>query len=125
MHCSHCGICCTETEMLLSNQDIKRLEKKGFHKKFFVKTDKTGYAQLKNLNGYCVFYDVKSQRCKVYADRPSGCQVYPVILDEAIGIIVDDICPEKDSISNEEKAEKGKAVIKLLDQIDSEAKDRR
>ena len=57
MRCSHCGICCTETEMLLSNEDIKRLEKRGFHKKYFVKIFKDGYAQLKNRNGYCVFYD--------------------------------------------------------------------
>jgi Fe-S-cluster containining protein len=125
MNCSNCGICCTETEMLLSNEDIKRLEKKGFHKKFFMKTDKSGYAQLRNRNGYCVFYDLKKRQCNVYTDRPSGCNVYPVILDEEKGIIIDDICPEGDSISVEEKAEKGKAVVKLLERIDEEAKNRR
>jgi len=111
--------------MLLSNEDIKRLEKKGFHKKFFMKTDKSGYAQLRNRNGYCVFYDLKKRQCNVYTDRPSGCNVYPVILDVEKGIIIDDICPEGDSISVEEKAEKGKAVVKLLERIDEEAKNRR
>ena len=125
MRCSHCGICCTETEMLLSNEDIKRLEKKGFHKKFFVTFDKEGYAQLKNRNGYCTFYDQEEHRCKVYADRPSGCRVYPVILDEDVGIIIDDICPEKATVTLEEKEEKGQAVIKLLEVIDAEAKARR
>jgi uncharacterized protein len=125
MRCSHCGICCTETEMLLSNEDIKRLEKKGFHKKYFVKIGKDGYAQLKNRNGYCVFYDLEKRQCSVYADKPSGCGVYPVILDEGVGIIIDDICPDKLSITIEEKEEKGKVVVKLLEVIDAEAEARR
>ncbi len=125
MHCSHCGICCTETEMLLSNEDIKRLEKKGFHKKYFMKIDKQGYAQLKNRNGYCVFYDLEKRQCSVYNDKPAGCGVYPVILDEETGVIIDDICPEKSTITSEEKEAKGKAVIKLLEVIDAEAKARR
>jgi len=111
--------------MLLSNDDIKRLEKKGFHKKYFLKIDKSGYTQLKNRNGYCVFYDLKKRQCSVYADKPLGCSVYPVILDEEKGIVIDDICPEKDSIKVEEKEEKGKVVIKLLERIDAEAKNRR
>ncbi len=124
MRCSHCGICCTETEMLLSNEDIKRLEKQGFHKKYFMKIDKQGYAQLKNRNGYCVFYDIEKRQCSIYTERPEGCRVYPVILDEDVGIIIDDICPEKTSIILKEKKEKGKEVIKLLERIDAEAKSR-
>lgn len=111
--------------MLLSKEDIKRLEKKGFHKKYFMKIDKEGYAQLKNRTGYCVFYDLEKHLCKVYEDKPAGCGVYPVILDEEVGIIIDDICPEKGTITPEEKEEKGKAVIKLLEVIDAEAKARR
>jgi len=124
MHCSHCGICCTETEMLLSKEDIKRIEKKGFHKKYFLKIDKEGYAQLKNRNGYCVFYDLEKRQCRIYPDKPSGCGVYPVILDEDIGIIIDEICPEKATITPEEKEEKGKAVINLIKVIDAEAEAR-
>jgi Fe-S-cluster containining protein len=111
--------------MLLSNEDIKRLERKGFHKKYFMKIDEAGYAQLKNRNGYCVFYDREKRECQVYVDRPAGCSVYPVILDEDVGIIIDDICLEKDSITPQEKEEKGKAVIRLLEAIDAEAKARR
>jgi Fe-S-cluster containining protein len=122
MRCSHCGVCCTETEMLLSNDDIKRLEKKGYHKKYFLTIDKAGYAQLKNRNGYCVFYDLEKRQCCVYADKPAGCGVYPVILDEDKGIVIDEICQEKQSIKPEEKEEKGKEVIKLLERIDAEAK---
>ncbi|MCL2173239.1 MAG: YkgJ family cysteine cluster protein [Candidatus Bathyarchaeota archaeon] len=110
--------------MLLTIEDIKRIEKRGFHKKYFLKIDKEGYAQLKNRNGYCAFYDLEKHSCSIYLDRPSGCGVYPVILDEAVGIIIDDICPQKMTITLEEQKEKGKTVIRLLEVIDAEAKDR-
>ena len=125
MRCSNCGICCTQTEMLLAAKDIRRLEKKGFSKSFFVKIDKEGYAVLKNRDGHCVFYDLKGRQCDVYADRPSGCRVYPVILDEEKGIVFDEICNSCSSISLREKKVKGKKVIKLLEKIDAEAEDRR
>jgi uncharacterized protein len=121
MRCSHCGICCTETEMLLSKKDITLLEKQGFRKEYFAKFDRQGFAQLRNLDGYCVFYDRDKQRCKIYTNRPAGCRVYPVILDEETGIILDNICPETETINEVEKSLKGRKVIKLLDKIDSEA----
>ncbi len=121
MRCSNCGVCCTETEMLLSKKDIKRLEKKGFSQNLFVQYDRQGYAQLKNRDGYCVFYDLKNRHCSVYVDRPAGCRVYPVILDEEVGIILDDICESRNSITHSEKKSKGKRVIDLLEVIDAEA----
>jgi uncharacterized protein len=124
MDCSHCGVCCTETEMLLCKKDIKRLEKRGFCQKQFVNFDKKGYAVLKNLRGYCVFYDLKNRKCSVYEDRPSGCRVYPVIFDEETGIILDDICQSRNTITLEEKKLKGKKVIRLLEIIDVEASER-
>jgi Fe-S-cluster containining protein len=125
MRCSHCGVCCTETEMLLSENDIIRLVKRGFSKNCFVKFDKLGYAQLKNREGYCVFLDRNKQRCSVYGDRPSGCRVYPVIVDVDVGVILDDICPERATITEKEKKLKGERVINLLERIDIEAASRR
>jgi uncharacterized protein len=124
MRCSNCGVCCTETEMLLSKKDIKRLEGKGFSQNQFVNYDEQGYAQLKNRDGYCVFYDRKNHQCSVYVDRPTGCRVYPVILDEETGIILDNICESRKTITKSEKKIKGKRVIKLLEIIDSEALER-
>jgi uncharacterized protein len=124
MRCSNCGVCCTETEMLLSKKDIKRLEGKGFSQNQFINYDEQGYAQLKNRDGYCVFYDRKNHQCSVYVDRPTGCRVYPVILDEETGIILDNICESRKSITKSEKKIKGKRVIKLLEIIDSEALER-
>jgi hypothetical protein len=111
--------------MLLAIKDIKRLERKGFVKDFFVEIDKRGYAVLKNQDGYCVFYDLGGHKCSVYDDRPSGCRVYPVILDEEEGIVLDEICNSCSSIDIDEKKIKGKKVIKLLEKIDSEADVRR
>jgi uncharacterized protein len=125
MRCSQCGVCCTETEMLLSQNDIIRLTKLGFSKKYFVRFDKRGYAFLKNMDGYCVFYDRNGHQCSIYPNRPRGCQVYPVILDEEVGIILDELCPERATISDKEKKEKGKRVMRLLQEIDNEAVERR
>jgi len=125
MRCSNCGVCCTETEMLLCKRDIERLAKRGFKASSFVQFDNEGYAQLKNRGLYCVFYDAKKHLCKVYTDRPSGCRVYPVIFDDEQGIILDDICNSRDTITKEEKDAKGKRVIRLLERIDSEAEERR
>jgi Fe-S-cluster containining protein len=111
--------------MLLSKKDIKRLENKGYSPKNFVRYDKQGYAQLKNRDGYCVFYDCKKHRCIVYDDRPTGCRVYPVIVDEENGIVLDTICQSRNTITEEEKTLKGKRVIRLLERIDAEAMERR
>jgi hypothetical protein len=111
--------------MLLSEKDIDRLVKRGFNRDFFVRTNREGYAILRNRGGYCVFYDAQNNRCSVYIDRPSGCQVYPVIFDEEKGIVLDDICQSRNTITDAEKTVKGKRVIKLLQRIDREAEERR
>jgi Fe-S-cluster containining protein len=125
MHCHRCGACCQQTDMLLSSEDITRLEKKGYDRSFFARFDNAGYALLRNHQGSCVFYNASTHDCKVYACRPSGCRVYPVILDEDKGIVVDDICHSQTTISKAEKKRRGKRVMKLLEKIDSEAKTRR
>ncbi len=125
MRCSNCGVCCTETEMLLSKKDIQRLENKGYRVGEFTRFNKQGYAALKNRDGYCIFYDLTKRRCSVYLDRPSGCRVYPVIVDLDSGIFLDTICESRNTITEQEKAAKGKRVVKLLEVIDAEAQQRR
>ena len=124
MRCSRCGTCCQETDMMLSTKDIKRLEEKGYAKDFFVRFDKEGYSLLRNHQGYCVFYGVKEHCCNVYADRPAGCRVYPVIYDEEKGIIIDNICRAQMTITEEEKTTRGRKVRRLLDLMDSEVRSR-
>jgi Fe-S-cluster containining protein len=111
--------------MLLSTADIERLERKGYSKDFFVRFDRDGYAKLRNQQSCCVFYDVEKRRCKVRADRPLGCRIYPVIYDEAKGIVVDTICHAQGTVTEKQKVKRGKRVLKLLEKIDAEAKKRR
>ncbi len=111
--------------MLLANADIERLEGKGYSRQFFARFDGEGYATLRNQQGHCVFYDVAKQRCKVYADRPLGCHIYPVMYDEEKGIVIDSICHAQDTVSEKQKAKRGKKVLKLLERIDAEAEKRR
>lgn len=123
MRCEQCGTCCTQTQMLLSEADIKRLERSGYARDFFIRFSKSGYAQLRNRGGHCVFYDLKNKCCSVYSERPEGCRLYPVILDESKGIIADAICHAKGTISEVEKAETGLRILRLLRTIDQETED--
>lgn len=111
--------------MLLSERDIELLEKAGYTKKSFVRHDPQGCAQLRNNRGHCVFYDAKRQRCRVYRLRPIGCRIYPVIYSEEEGVIVDDLCPMKNTVSKIETEHKSKKLAKLLKTIDNEARKRR
>jgi Fe-S-cluster containining protein len=65
--------------MLLSSDDIKKIEQLGFKKDFFV-VQKDGWLMLKNHDGKCVFHD--GSRCTIYDNRPVGCKLYPVIFDK-------------------------------------------
>ena len=121
MRCSHCGMCCEKTEMMLSNADLERLERVGYNRQEFMRSDKHGFVRLKNRHGYCVFYDVEKRCCRIYKHRPLGCKIYPVIYSEQEGIVADDLCPMKNTISKRELDRKGKKLIELLQKIDNEA----
>lgn len=125
MYCSHCGICCEKTEMMLSNADVERLEKVGYNRQEFVRYDRHGFVRLKNSHGSCVFYDPEKCRCKIYEHRPLGCRIYPVIYSQKEGTVVDDLCPMKNTVSRIELKRKGEKVIDLLQRIDDEVTSRR
>ena len=121
MRCSNCGICCQQTMMMLSNADVTRLEKAGYDKNKFSRRDKHGFLILKNRRGLCFFYDSEKRGCGIYKLRPLGCRIYPVICSEQDGIIIDNLCPQKNTVSKPELRKKGKKVTKLLLTIDNEA----
>jgi Fe-S-cluster containining protein len=121
MRCSHCGVCCEKTEMLVSNADIKRLERLGHDCQKFVRYDRHGFAKLRNRHGVCVFYDAEKCRCQIYRHRPLGCRIYPVIYSEDEGIVVDDLCPAQNTVSETELRREGKKLMELLQRIDNEA----
>lgn len=125
MQCAHCGICCKKTEMLLSTADVRLLERAGFNSQKFVRFNKQGFAQLRNSAGYCVFYQTEKHRCRVYRHRPLGCRIYPVIYSEKEGVIVDDLCPLAETVSEKEIESKAERLGRLLQRIDGEAEKRK
>jgi Fe-S-cluster containining protein len=107
--------------MMLSNTDVELLEKMEYNRQKFIRYDKYGFVRLQNCHEFCVFYDVVKCCCKIYKYRPLGCRIYPVIYSEQEGIVVDDLCPMKNTVSEIELKRKGKKVIELLQRIDNEA----
>lgn len=112
----NCIQCCKETVMLLSNADIKRIENLGFSRDSFV-DDVEGWLQLKNQNGHCVFHD--GMKCLIYAHRPEGCTLYPVIynMDNDCAIIDED-CPYGSHFSISPAVRK--QLFSLVSKIESE-----
>ena len=96
--CQSCGICCCETEMELSNQDIINIENGSSSKisrKDFVE-QRDGFNILKNFDGFCVFFDPLAKLCKIYEFRPLGCRFYPMIYDTSGNkCLLDKDCPHR------------------------------
>jgi Fe-S-cluster containining protein len=120
VRCSNCGMCCEETIMELSSEDIERLEEKGFRLEEFAVID-DGVTRLRNVDGYCYFYSRADKKCRIYKDRPLGCYLYPVVYLANEGAIVDELCPMGQTISEQELRTKGKILDKLLKKIENES----
>ena len=114
MQCSHCEKCCEETVMELSSRDIKRLEEAGYHREEFTIAGKDGVTRLRNIGRWCYFYNHVEKRCRVYKDKPLGCYLYPVVYSIGEGVIIDELCPMGETISEHELRTKGRILIKLL-----------
>ena len=107
---SFCGLCCFQTEMPLSEEDIRRLEKLGYRKEdFSILVD--GIRRLRNVSGRCFFLS-SDNRCVIYSGRPEGCRLYPAVLNpETMEVEVDDTCPKAASLSVEEEVKKALIVL--------------
>jgi Fe-S-cluster containining protein len=108
--------------MLLSKPDIKRLERAGYKARDFVRLDKQGLTQLRNVKGYCFFYEPDNRCCKVYGIRPLGCRIYPVIYSLEEGVVVDYDCPRWETVSEGEVEVLSSKLLRLLRRVDAEAK---
>jgi len=90
----YCGMCCYNTQMVLTIQDILEIVKHGYPREYFIDY-KDGIPRLKNVNGHCVFLDSETNMCKIYEYRPLGCRLYPLIYDvDRRMITVDRYCPK-------------------------------
>lgn len=107
--------------MELSSEDVERLEEKGYRLEEFAVID-DGVIRLRNVDGYCVFYSRADKKCKIYEKRPIGCYLYPVVYLANEGVIIDELCPMGQTISEKELRTKGITLCKLLKKIDTESK---
>ncbi|RLI82312.1 YkgJ family cysteine cluster protein [Archaeoglobales archaeon] len=94
----YCGKCCYETEMPLTAGDIERIKALGFDEDDFSVVVE-GVRRLRNVKGACYF--LKDNKCTIYENRPIGCRIYPLVLDEDGKVVVDEVCPLKDEIEAE------------------------
>jgi uncharacterized protein len=86
-----CDVCCCNTEMPLTNGDMKRILDLG-HRDFYRK--RRGEHILKNIDHRC-FFLLGDGRCTIYEDRPEGCRFYPFILGKG-GVVMDEDCPQRE-----------------------------
>jgi len=108
--------------MLLSNADIRLLERTGHKKGEFVRVNEQGLASLRNRQGRCVFYLTEKHRCGVYRYRPLGCRIYPIIYSIEEGVVVDNLCPLAATASRVEIDSNAERLMRLLKKIDSEVR---
>jgi len=73
-----CVACCIETEMPLTEDDIKRIENLGFKRIDFT-VESEGETRLKNRSNKCYF--LEDGKCMIYENRPEGCRIYPLVYD--------------------------------------------
>ena len=104
--CENCGKCCLETEMILSQQDIKIIISNlpNIKKQDFIFKNTNEQYQLRNIEGHCFFFDVSNKECKIYKFRPQGCRFYPLIYDfNKKDCRLDDDCPRNNLFYNDNK----------------------
>ncbi|MFH1100745.1 MAG: YkgJ family cysteine cluster protein [Methanobacteriota archaeon] len=88
-----CHRCCVETNMLLTNKDVDRIQALGYSTDFFVRYI-DGWMQLQNRQGTCVFHD--GTCCTIYEHRPEGCSLYPLVFLKGDNtVILDEDCPQR------------------------------
>ncbi|MEM2262137.1 MAG: YkgJ family cysteine cluster protein [Ignisphaera sp.] len=119
MRCLRCGLCCKDTKMELSNNDIRRIVKLGYNPRGFL-VIRDGIPYLRNINGYCYFHDKDSRRCRIYRYRPLGCRVYPVIYIQDVGFTIDKLCPMHYTVSIDELIRKSLILMNLIKRIEKE-----
>jgi len=89
---THCSLCCQNTNMVLSKEDIVRIIECGNSQEDFCIQDEEGWIRLLNSNGRCVFHT--GEKCSIYSQRPLGCRLYPIVFDlDLEEPIYDEECP--------------------------------
>ncbi len=115
---NRCIACCLETEMPLTEDDIKRIEKLGFKRADFT-VEAEGETRLRNVKKSCFFLRVG--KCIVYEERPEGCRIYPLVYDvDSHKFVYDTVCIHSSEFkAKREDKDKLKRLITKLDKESS------
>ena len=119
--CIDCGNCCCETEMILSIRDVDRIrnnDPKNLPIANFIEKTDDGLFQLRNKNGFCVFFDSTIKLCKIYEARPQGCRFYPLIYDSDKKLcVLDQDCPRPELFypNKTSRVKTCKEIVKFLE----------
>ena len=100
-----CSACCHDIEMLLTEDDLRRLSRERPGEEFWFVAD-DGYLQLKTRAGPaakggqgrpCWFLSPDGT-CSVHASRPEGCRLYPAVWSDDLRAaeLDQDYCPHTD-----------------------------
>ncbi len=78
--CSRCGECCKRLYVLLSQDDIKKIEELGYGDDSFSTIEYIGEFKgkraLRKKDGKCIFL-AEGNKCLIYCSRPDICKKYP------------------------------------------------
>lgn len=109
--------------MPLTEADIRRIEALGHRREDFSVLDEDLVPQLRNDGDHCVLLG-EDGRCTIYADRPEGCRLYPLVWDRDAGRVVrDDFCPWNREFPIDPRKEA--ALLRVLRTLESEALQRK
>lgn len=117
-----CSKCCHDTEMMLAEADVARLEAAGHQRADFSVKDAEGFLRLRNVGGRCFFLR-DDGRCGVHEMRPEGCRLYPLVYDEKWGPVMDVDCPFTRLFVQTPEAED--ALLRLVERLQDERDARR
>ncbi len=103
-----CYQCCLETEMILTQEDLERIESAGYNREEFLlpMDESDNFFQLKNVESLlgkkCYFLNLKGD-CSIYKIAPKGCKLYPLIKNlDTNEVMVDFDCREKEWFKSKE-----------------------
>lgn len=96
-----CALCCHDTEMPVTEDDVARLVARGHDRAAFTRrSPEDGVLYLRTvepaegMSGRPCFF-LKDGRCSAYGDRPQGCRIYPFVLTVDQYLVRDEDCPHR------------------------------
>lgn len=127
-----CSKCCRQTEMPVTNADISRIISADLQNfstvESFTIALPDGSVRLANspATQACVFLKTDSPdlhapgTCEVWEDRPEGCRIYPLVLDQSDQPFLDELCPHRDQFPAPPIGLRGRLLV-LSNTLDDES----